>query len=179
MTLPEPLHPLLVHFPIVLALLAPFTALALFWAIRSGRAPRVAWVGLVALQVAVAGSAWLAAETGEHEEERVERVVAESAIEDHEESAERFLWIAALTLPIAAAGLARGPAGEIARGLAVAGTLAAAVAVGVTGHSGGQLVYRHGAATAYLDGPGRDVAARGADRGWTAREHDEHDEDDD
>jgi uncharacterized membrane protein len=179
MTLPDPVHPLIVHFPIVLALLAPFTAGALFWVIRSGRAPVRAWAAVVALQVAVAGSAWVAVETGEHEEERVERVVAESAIEEHEESAERFLWIAALIVPLAAAGLLSGPVGIAARGLATAATLGAALAVAATGHSGGELVYRHGAATAYLDpGAGRtgaDVAAQGSD--WLRGGHEEHDDD--
>ncbi len=76
--MPEPLHPALVHFPIVLAFLAPIAAAIVLWSVHSGRLSRRAWLAVVILQVAVLGSGWLAAETGEEEEERVERVIAET-----------------------------------------------------------------------------------------------------
>ncbi len=157
--LPDPLHPAVVHFPIVLAVLAPLLAVALFWAIRTGRAARRAWVGVVALQLVLVGVAWLAMETGEREEERVEEVVAERHIEAHEESAERFLLLAALVIPLAAAGLLAGPFGTVGRALTVALSLAALVAAGAAGHSGGELVYRHGAASAYVGPPGDGTGA--------------------
>ena len=68
--MPDPLHPAIVHFPIVLAVLSPVIAGALVWAIRSGRVPLRAWIGMLVLQAALVGSGWLAAETGEREEER-------------------------------------------------------------------------------------------------------------
>lgn len=158
MAIPEPLHPLAVHFPLVLAVFAPPLALLALWAIRSGRIAGRAWLGVVVLQALLAGSAWLAMETGEHEEERVEKVVAEGFIEEHEEAAERFLLLAALGLPVAAAGLLRGPLGGAARGLTAGLALAALVAGTVTGHSGGELVYRHGAAQAYAGPAGSSPA---------------------
>ncbi len=151
--LPDPLHPALVHFPIVLALLAPLLAGGFFWAIQTGRLPARAWLAVIALQAVIFGSAWFTAETGEEEEERVERVVREDPIEEHEEAAEWFIWIAGLTLPIAGAGIFAGSPGTGARALAVVGTLVAAAAVAQVGHTGGELVYKHGAAVAYLDGP--------------------------
>lgn len=150
--LPDPLHPALVHFPIVLALLAPLLAAGFFWAIQSGRFPARAWLAVVVFQAVVFGSAWLTAETGEEEEERVERVISEDPIEEHEEAAEWFIWLTAVTLPFAAAGILAGSPGSSARALTIAGTLASAVAVGQVGHTGGLLVYEHGAAIAYLDG---------------------------
>ena len=176
--LPDPLHPALVHFPIVLALLAPAIGLGLLVAIRAGWMPARAWLGVVLLQAVVAGAGWVTAETGEEEEERVERVVREEAIEEHEEAAERFLWIAGLALPLAAVGLGGGAVGTGARVLTVVVTTVAAVAVGQVGHSGGELVYRHGAANAYLDAAtlARSVGARAA---GGALRHEEHDEDDD
>lgn len=149
---PEPLHPALVHFPIVLALLAPLLAGGFFLAIQSKRLPARAWLAVVGLQLAIVATGWMTAETGEEEEERVERVVAEDPIEEHEEAAETFLWLAGITLPIAAAGLMPGGLGGAARGLALVASLAAAVAVARVGHTGGLLVYEHGAALAYLDG---------------------------
>lgn len=151
--LPDPLHPAVVHFPIVLALLAPIIALALLWAIQTRRLPARAWIAVVLLQALIAGAGWWTAETGEEEEERVERVVREDPIEEHEEAAEWFIRIAGGTAVVAAAGLLAGGIGTGARGLALLGTLVAAVAVARVGHTGGELVYRHGAALAYLDGP--------------------------
>ncbi len=151
--LPDPLHPALVHFPIVLALLAPLLAAGFLWAIHTRRLPARAWIAVVVLQAVILGSAWFTAETGEDQEERVERVVRESAIEEHEEAADWFIWIAAVTLPITGVGIFTGGLGTGARSLALAGTLLAALAVARVGHTGGELVYKHGAALAYLDGP--------------------------
>jgi uncharacterized membrane protein len=170
--LPDPLHPAVVHFPIVLAVLMPAIGLAAAWAIHAGRLRAVAWVAVVAVQLMLVGSGWLAAETGEHEEERVERVIAESPIEAHEEAAERFLILAALTLPLAAVGMLARPFGAAARGLTVAASLGVAAAVVGVGHSGGELVYEHGAAQAYTQ-----PAASAPGPGWTDRD-DDHDDDD-
>jgi len=172
--MPEPLHPALVHFPIVLAFLSPIAAAAVLWAIQSGRLTRRAWLGVAILQIAVLGSGWLAAETGEEEEETVERVIAERHIEEHEEAAERFLAIAGVTLALSIAGMLASPLGAVARTLTVAAALASVVLVAAVGHSGGELVYRHGAAAAYTQG--ESVAAS---RGRVGKAHDEHDDHDD
>ena len=50
---------------------------------------------------------------------------------------------------IAAAGLLGGITGRIARFSTLAGSLALVVVVARVGHTGGQLVYRYGAASAY------------------------------
>lgn len=164
--LPDPLHPALVHFPIVLALLAPLLAAGFLFAIQTRRLPARAWLAVIALQLSIVASGWLTAETGEEEEERVERVVAEEPIEEHEEAAEAFLWISGIAVPIAVAGLVPGGVGAAARVLALVASLAAGAAVARVGHTGGLLVYEHGAAIAYLDGAagaealGRSVVGR-------------------
>ncbi len=175
--LPDPLHPAVVHFPIVLAVLIPPLALLVVWAIRSGHVPARAWLSVVVLQLLLWGAAWAALETGESDEERVERAVAERYIEDHEDSAERFLLLALLGIPIAVVGLLRGMPGAVAQVLTVFVALAALGAVAITGHSGGELVYRHGAASAYAS-----VAPRGQEGRWAYSERDDDDdeyEDDD
>ena len=96
--LPDPLHPAVVHLPIALALLVPLAALVGLLVIARGLTPGRAWAPVLLLQALLVGSAWLALETGENEEERVERVVAERHIEAHEEAAERFLLMAGLGL---------------------------------------------------------------------------------
>src|SRR5512143_3084125 len=85
--LPDPLHPAVVHFPIVFMILLPLVAAAAVWGIARGRAVRLTWAAPVALAVALAVSSWVAVETGEQQEERVEDTVGEPALEAHEESA--------------------------------------------------------------------------------------------
>lgn len=147
--IPNPLHAAVVHFPIVLMVLMPIVAMVALWTIRRGAVPRKAWVVPVATAAALTLSSWVAVETGEREEEKVEAVVAESALHGHEEAAERFLLLSGVLLLLTSAGLLGGPVGRVARGGATTGALGL-VAVGAqVGHSGGELVYRDGAASAY------------------------------
>lgn len=147
--LPDPLHPAVVHLPIALALLVPLVALFALLAVRLGIVAVRGWSFVVLLQVLLVGSAWLALETGEDQEERVEKVVAERHIEEHEEAAEWLLRAAVVGLLVIGAGLAPGRIGAVARPLGLVLSLAVAGAAARTGHSGGLLVYQHGAASAY------------------------------
>lgn len=151
MTLPDPLHPAIVHFPIAIAALLPFAAAAVALAIARGwLAPR-AWALVVLLHAVGAGSAWFAEETGHDQEERVEKVVAERHIHDHEEAAETLLRVFVATWLVTAAGLLGGRAGSLARATAVLGGAAVLGFSVPAGRSGGALVYEHGAASAYRE----------------------------
>jgi uncharacterized membrane protein len=150
--LPSPLHPAVVHFPLVLALLLPLFAAGAFWLTRRGEGVRRTWLVPLLLAAALAGSAFLALKTGEAEEERVEAVVSEGVLHEHEEAAERFLVLSGVLLLFAGAGLLAGNIGRAARGLTVAGSLVVAVTAVQVGAAGGDLVYRHNAASAYADG---------------------------
>jgi uncharacterized membrane protein len=148
--LPDPLHPAIVHFPIVLAILAPVVALGALWAIHKGARPLRAWGLTLAVLAALVASSWLAIETGEEQEDRVKPVVPKGVVHEHEEAAETFLYLAGAVLVISAAGLIGIPAsGRTARVLGTAGTLALVGAGWQVGHSGGELVYKYGAASAY------------------------------
>ena len=151
--LPNPLHPAVVHFPIVLAFLLPLFAVGAMIAIRKGARPLRAWSLPLAVGAALTLSSWVAVETGEDQDERVERVVAEQPLETHEERAELFLTLSGVVLLVSAAGLARGVIGRAGRITATAGAFALVVAGAMVGHSGGELVYRHGAASAYAPNP--------------------------
>jgi len=144
-----PLHPLIVHFPIVLAVLLPISAIVALWAIGKGTTPRRAWAVPLAFSAALALSAWVATETGEGEEERVEEIVGDRPMHAHEEAAERFLLLSGLVLLVAGAGLLPRTVGQAARFVATAGALGLVAAGVQVGHSGGALVYEHGAASAY------------------------------
>jgi uncharacterized membrane protein len=151
--LPDPLHPALVHLPIALALLVPLAAAFALLAARAGWLPVRGWAFVVGLQVLLVGSGWLALETGEAEEERVERVVDERHIDEHEERGERLLIGAGVALLAIGAGLAPGRVGALARPLGLVLSLGVAGLAVDAGHSGGELVYRHGAANAYAPEP--------------------------
>ena len=147
--LPEPLHPAVVHLPIALAVLLPLSVIVGLVAIHRGAGRGFAWGVPLALAVLLTGSAWMAIQTGEADEDRVEAVVRESAIHDHEEAAERFLLLAGVVTVMAGVGLARGTVGSAARILTAAGTIAVLAAGVDVGSKGGELVYVHGAASAF------------------------------
>jgi uncharacterized membrane protein len=163
-----PTHPLVVHFPIVLVVLLPIIALVAIWTIRRGTDSRRAWIAPTITALALALSAWLALETGEAQEDVVERVVPESAIHDHAEAAERFLALSVVVFAVTGAGLVSGTIGRAARLVATVGAVGLVGAGIQVGHSGGSLVYRHGAASAYTNS----IPAGGSDR--IRGEGDEH-----
>jgi uncharacterized membrane protein len=143
--MPNPLHPAVVHFPIVLIVLGTAVAvIAIFW--RKGYVPAFA----AALLLLGALGAWAALATGESDGGLVENTApqTESLLDAHEDWAKRTVTATAIAAVIAigAAALFRYP--RAARGVAVAAALASGVAswtVYETGHRGGALVYQHGA----------------------------------
>jgi uncharacterized membrane protein len=148
--IPDPLHPAMVHFPIALASLVPMFAILAAIAIRAGWISARAWLVVVLMQAMLAGSAWVAHETGENEEEKVEKVVDERFIEEHEEAADLLLWSAAITFAISLVGVAGGTVGTIGRAVSILAMFAVAGASVPAGKLGGELVYHHGAASAYV-----------------------------
>lgn len=167
--LPEPLHPAVVHFPMAFAVLLPISALVALWAIRRGAKPLHAWAVPLALAVALTGSSWVALETGEAQEDRVEAIVGEAPLHAHEEAAERFLMVAGVVMLVAAAGLAGGTVGTASRLVATAGSVLVLAAGIQVGAAGGDLVYRYGAGQAYVDGAGSAPT-----RPWERSEREDH-----
>ena len=147
--LPNPLHPAVVHFPIVLVVLLPLFVAGALWAIHRGVAPVRAWSLPFAAAALLLVSAFVAVRTGEAEEDRVEAVVSEGVLHEHEEAAERFLVLSAVLLLFATAGLIRGNVGTSARMLTAVGSLGLLLAGVQVGAAGGELVYKHNAAQAY------------------------------
>jgi uncharacterized membrane protein len=144
-SLPSPLHPAVVHFPIVLLLLGSVVACAAV-VLRRWQLPQIA---AVLLALGAAGSV-VAVQTGEEDGEAVEgrSAAVEQILDEHEDWAERTrnAGVIAGVLAVASACLVRMP--KAARGLGAAAAIAAvasAYCVAETGHYGGQLVYRHGA----------------------------------
>ena len=143
-SLPNPLHPAIVHFPIVLILLGTMAAL-LVVVLRRWHLP---WLAAVLLATGAAGA--LVATWSGGEQAEIAGEISESAeriLDQHEEWGEltRNMAIAAAILALLSASSARFP--KATRGLGIATALmagATAYSVAQTGHYGGQLVYKHG-----------------------------------
>jgi uncharacterized membrane protein len=151
-----PLHPAIVHVPLGVALAIPFVALwALAVARRSGRLERARWLPVVLLQgIALAGGI-AALWTGEADQEQARTVVARAAIHEHHERGETFVWLtgAAFAAGATALVLTAERARELAALASLVLALLAAVGTYYVGHSGGELVYKDGAARAYTEHP--------------------------
>lgn len=171
-----PLHPAIVHIPLGLAFVLPAVALGFAWALWTGRIGSRGWLAIVALQAVLLGAGWVAMNTGEREEDRVEKVVPKTAISTHEAYAEQFVWAAGATFLLAAlVPVFRGRRLAHAVVLAsVAGTFVVAGLAIRVGHAGGQLVYTHNAGSAYASA----ANAAGPTNGAPARSGHGDDDDD-
>jgi len=151
--LPDPLHPAVVHLPIALAAILPLFVLLGILARRLGFPPGRTWAVVVALQALLYLTASYAARTGEAQQDRVEPVVGEAALERHEQAAERAVLFAGIAAGVALLGFLPGRLGGAARLAALVAALTVLAAVALAGSSGGDLVWRHGAAAAYAKPP--------------------------
>ena len=148
--IPHPLHPAVVHFPIVLMLFLPAIAAVVIWRLHDG-APRRLWGYVVLTAILLVVSGVVAKEAGEDQADRVERVIASTQpLEAHEEAADLFMVGAWVVLGLSLVGFAGGLTGKSARLTTLA---ASAVLVWLgwrVGDRGGKLVYEYGAANAYV-----------------------------
>ncbi len=163
-----PLHPIIVHFPVVLAMLAPLLALALLIVLLRRRASLgLAWL-VASLFAGLAVSSFVAMETGELDEARVEAITGEGPLERHEEAAELLMVLAVVGAAVATVGglVAASEGAARARIPVALVTLAAGGAVAFAavraGHSGGELVYVHGAALAHVKAGALEPSPQGA-----------------
>jgi uncharacterized membrane protein len=145
------LHPKLVHLPIALAVLMPLISSGVLLAWWRGWFPKAVWALVVALQLILVGSSFAAMNTGEEDEERVEEVVPEDAIEAHEEAAELFTWsaVALLVLMIAGGAIPRERASQAVALASALGTLGILGLGFEVGARGGEIVYEHDSPSAF------------------------------
>jgi uncharacterized membrane protein len=142
--IPDPLHPAVVHFPIVLLLLgAPLAVAAVFF--RRWHLPVLA----AAVLTLGAAGALVATWTGDEAAELAGKLSgdAERVLDDHEEWGERTRNAGIVAAALALISVVLFRKGTVARGLGASAALAAiaaAFSVVQAGHYGGQVVYRHG-----------------------------------
>jgi uncharacterized membrane protein len=147
-----PLHPAIVHFPLALTFILPILIIVFALMIRAHKMHPLSWLIIIGLQATVVVTGYLALETGETEEERVEKVVSSELIHKHENAAEIFVGstVLVLALSIAAFFIRK----EISFPLKIAISLLTLISSYLafnSGELGAELVYEHGAASAYIE----------------------------
>lgn len=147
-----PFHPVVVHFPIALSFVLPILILVFAYMIKAKKMSHQAWLVIIGLQIFTTVSGYVALETGEDEEHQVQKVVDKKIIHEHEENAEIFVGstVVALVLSVAVFFLKQELQFAVKIVICLVSMLSAYLAYN-TGHSGGLLVYRHGAAGAYAE----------------------------
>ncbi len=145
-----PFHPLVAHFPLVLACILPVLAFVLAYMIKVEKMTPRGWLLIVGLQLVTTITGYIALETGENEEVTVQKVVEKSFIQQHESQAEVFVGATVVTLALAIGAFFVKKEFQFSLQLLVA-------AIGIltgyfafqAGKLGGELVYVHGAGSAY------------------------------
>jgi uncharacterized membrane protein len=138
-----PLHPQIVHAPIVLIVFSAFFALI-------GRLMDRDWLKKTAVVLLVFGflGAFLAVQSGKpaHRVPEHQQGVPEQAIDTHEMLGERTMYLAGLALvALFLASRLKGGAASAVGALALILQLLAAGCVAYTSYLGGKLVFEHGA----------------------------------
>lgn len=147
-----PLHPAIVHFPIALTFLLPVLVLVFAWAIKSGKMSKELWLVIIGIQVLITGSGYLALETGETDEDKVSAIVSKKIVHEHEEAAEIFVGTTVVSLAAGIVAWFLQPAFQDKARFAVMFLSLLPLFFGwQTGKLGGEIVYRHGGASAHSD----------------------------
>ena len=149
-----PLHAAIVHIPLGIAAIMPLVAIGVAIALARGLVDKRAWALVVALQLFVVVGGFAAMNTGHTEEETVERIVEKKFVHEHEERGEVFVYTATVTLALAASAFFAGPQRlAMIAGATALGTMVGFVLAVRAGQAGGELVFKHGAASAYVTTP--------------------------
>lgn len=145
------LHPLVIHFPIALLLVAPLPIVVGLLVLKWRTACGLMALGLMAVGTV---SAYLSVATGEAAGELAERSPGINAVlEEHEEGAELLQWVfsgltvlfAGVTLgPIALRRPLRPPIGAAMQAVFLVLYLGGAALLARTAHEGGRLVHEFG-----------------------------------
>ncbi|MEZ4846869.1 MAG: DUF2231 domain-containing protein [Bdellovibrionota bacterium] len=148
-----PLHPIIVHFPIALGLISPLLILGLWMGMMRRKWPAKTWLLVVGMHFILFASSLAAVKTGEMDEHKVEPYVTEQALEDHEELGEKMPWVFGTLLGASLLPLVFPRKQKALVTTTLVLSIASTAMIIPTGHTGGKLVYEHGAANAHVTSP--------------------------
>lgn len=145
----SPQHPMFVHFPLALIWISLLLAVLIIVGIKKWNWQKSVWGLLVVLYGVQVMTTYISMKLGENEEDKVEKIVGENNFEAHEEAAEQFMFFTLFLFALSFAPLffKKQETAWVSLVL-IANLLGAFISIGV-GHSGGKLVYRYNAASAY------------------------------
>jgi uncharacterized membrane protein len=147
-----PFHPTIAHMPIVLSVILPLLVLIFAYMMKTNRMTSTGWLIIVGLQVMTTVTGYLALESGEVEEHKVEKVLEKKLINEHEEAAEIFVGFSVLSLVAGIAAFFIRTEYQLRVQLLVFALALVSGLLGTrTGTLGGDLVYKHGAGEAYKE----------------------------
>lgn len=171
--IPDPLHPAIVHFPIVLIFVGTVAAVAAIF-IRRWHLSLLAAILLAGGAVGAFAATW----SGDREEEMAGQLPAQTKqiLDNHEEWGELARNLAFAAAFLAGAAIAAKQFPKTAKALSFATALVAAAsmyATALTGHYGGLLVYKNGVGVKTAAGNAPPTPADPA-KGTTIQEEHEH-----
>lgn len=147
-----PFHPLIAHFPLTLAFILPVLIVIFAFMIKINKMTPRGWLIIVGLQLVTTITGYVALESGEIEEELVQKVVPKEYIHEHENTAEIFVGSTVIALVVSIAAFFLRKELQFYVKLCVALLSLVSCFFGYkTGKLGGELVYKHGAAGVYFD----------------------------
>jgi len=147
-----PYHPLIVHFPVAISVILPILSTLILYFIMKKSFSSQLWIIALVFQGLTVATGYLALETGEMDEEKVEKVLSKKLIHEHEEAAEIFVGASVIVFVLGVLSLF---IKESYRSkLRIASSVLSLVLpllVYRAGHLGGELVYKHGAGNAFMN----------------------------
>lgn len=147
-----PFHPVIVHIPLVISLIMPILVLIFAVMIKLNKLSPRGWLVIIGFQLMTTISGYVALESGEIEEDIVEKIVDKKYINEHENAAEIYVGSTVLVLVFCIAVFFISEKLQLKMQILIALLAIASSALGYrAGKYGGELVYKYGAASAYLN----------------------------
>lgn len=147
-----PLHPSIVHLPLVLTFLLPILVLIFAWAMKAGKMNKELWFVIIGLQILITATGYIALETGETDEDKVSAITGKEIVHEHEEAAEIFVGTTVISLAGGIIVWFLQPAFQDKGRFGVVILSLLPVFLGFrAGQLGGKIVYQHGGGSAHAD----------------------------
>lgn len=148
-----PLHPGVVHIPLALAIVLPIISVLFLYLFKKGKVQRLTWAFVITLHILLTSGALGSIKTGELDEDKVKQVVTKEIIHEHEEKAETFMaaTVVALIFSLITMFTKTVKHFRVAAHTTVGVQIVVLGLALIVGHSGGELIYKHGAASAHVD----------------------------
>jgi len=146
-----PLHPAIVHLPIALGLITPLLLVVVLIGQKKLTWHKTTWLLVILSNLLIATTAFFAERSGEEDYDRVEIVVGDEPVHEHEEWGEKVLVSALTALTLSVVAYFVSGFGLVY--VTLAANLVVMFLVLQAGRTGGELIYIYGGAAAHAPSP--------------------------